>query len=506
VSTTKKLIIGSASRTLLSLSQMAVGFFMLPFLVRNLGDHWYGVWTVIGSTFAYLTMMDLGLSQAIILYLSRYIATKEHDKANAVVNTAIVVYSGISVCVLVLAAVLAFFIDKILGNHADVGLASTVIMILGVSLAIELPFNSFSGIIGAYVRYELLSLTRLIVLLVNTTLTVYFISRGYGILALAFIQLVSCILFNILFYTISKHCFRELKVGRRYFDRSVIGQLTHISAWSFVSNVSYLLKFKLNAIVVSALMSPAAVTHFAVGSRLADYFRDFLFQATNLTTPVLTRYHVLEKEDELRNKLLFLTKINTALAFMGGGVILIVGHAFIATWMGTNYLDAYPILVVLVVAMMFEITIDPSRCALAAMGKNRLIALLEVTEAALNVALSIVLGMLYGPIGVALGTAIPLILMKVFVAPKIVCRLTKTRLPAFYGAIAPIVLMTAGYLGVYGYVAHEYMIRESYLNIVAVGSLAVPLYLLLAYRFFFDPSEIALLKQMLPGRRAAPAV
>jgi hypothetical protein len=34
----------------------------------------------------------------------------------------------------------------------------------------------------------------------------------------------------------------------------------------------------------------------------------------------------------------------------------------------------------------------------------------------------------------------------------------------------------------------------------------VPLYLLLAYRFFFDASEIALLKQMLPGRRAAPAV
>ena len=239
---------------------------------------------------------------------------------------------------------------------------------------------------------------------------------------------------------------------------------------------------------------------------LYDYFRDFLFQATNLTTPILTRYHVLEKEDELRNKLLFLTKINTALAFMGGGVILIVGHAFIATWMGANYLDAYPILVVLVVAMMFEITIDPSRCALAAMGKNRLIALLEMGEAALNVTLSIILGIYYGPIGVALGTAIPLVLMKVFVAPKIVCTLTKTRLPAFYGAIAPIVLMTAVYLAAYGYIAHQYMIRETYLSIIAVGALAVPLYLLLAYRFFFDASEIALLKQMLPGRRAAPAV
>jgi O-antigen/teichoic acid export membrane protein len=505
MSTARKLVIGSASRIVLAVSQMAVGFLMMPFLVRNLGDHWYGVWTVVGSAIAYLTMMDLGLSQAIILYLSRYIATREHDKANAVVNTAMVVYAGISVAVLVIAGVLAFFVNHIVGNHGDVGLAATVIMILGVSLAIELPFNSFSGIIGAYVRYELLSGIRFFVLVVNTALTFYFVGRGYGILALAFIQLVSCILFNILFYTASKYCFRELKVGRKYFDRSVIRDLTHISVWSFVSNVSYLLKFKLNAIVVAFLMSPTAVTHFAVGSRLADYFREFLFQATNLTTPILTKYHVLEKEDELRDKLLFLTKINTALAFMGGGIILIVGHAFIATWMGPNYLDAYPILMVLVCAMMFEVTIDPSRCTMAAMGKNRLVALLEVSEALFNVTLSIILGKLYGPIGVALGTGIPMLIMKVVVSPRIVCRLTKTPLPKFYGVIAPIVAITTAYLGAYAWFAHQYLMHDSYFSILLVAVLAAPVYLLIAWNFFFDASELELIKKMLPGRRTPAA-
>jgi O-antigen/teichoic acid export membrane protein len=502
MSTARRLVIGSASRIVLAVSQMAVGFFMMPFLVKNLGDHWYGVWTVIGSAVAYLTMMDLGLSQAIILYLSRYIATKEHDKANAVVNTAMVVYAGISVCVLVLATVLALFVDHIVSAPGEVGLAATVIMILGVSLAIELPFNSFSGIIGAYVRYELLSAVRFTVLVVNTLLTVYFIAHGYGILALAFIQLTSCILFNILFYTVSKHCFPELRVGRKYFDRSVIGQLTHISVWSFVSNVSYLLKFKLNAIVVAFLMSPTAVTHFAVGSRLADYFREFLFQATNLTVPILTKYHVLDQLDELRKKLLFLTKVNAALAFLGGGVILIVGHAFIATWMGPNYLDAYPILLVLVSAMMFEVTMDAGRCTLGAMGKNRLIALLEVGEAVANVTLSIVLGKIMGPIGVALGTAIPMLLVKLVVAPRIVCTLTKTPLATYYGVIAPIVLTTAAYLGAYAYVVRNYFLHDSYVSVVLVAAIAVPLYALIALKFFFDDSELALIRKMLPGRRA----
>jgi O-antigen/teichoic acid export membrane protein len=501
MSTTKKLLIGSISRLALSVTQMAVGFFMMPFLVRNLGDHWYGVWTVIGSTVAYMTMMDLGLSQAIILYLSRAIATKDHDKANGVVNTAIVIYSGISACVLVIAVLLAVFVDKIIGADENVGLAATVILILGVSLAIELPFNSFSGIIGAYVRYELLSMIRFIVLVVNTTLTVYFVGSGYGILALALIALVSCVLFNVLFYTVSKYCFREMRVGRRWFEKSIVKELTQISAWSFLSNISYLLKFRLNAIIVSIFMGPVAVTHFAVGSRLADYFRDLLFQATNLSMPILTKYHVLEKEDELRNKLLFLTKINAALAFLGGGVILIVGHAFIAAWMGARYLDAYPILAVLVTAMTVEIMIDPSRVTLSAMGKNRLLALLEMSEAAFNVLLSVLLAKLYGGIGVALGTAIPLILMKLIVAPKVVCTLTKTPLAVFYRAISPIILITVGYLAIYGYIAHTYLMTDSYLSVALTGALAVPLYAVMAYRFFFHRSEIDLLRKLLPWNK-----
>jgi len=501
MSTSRKLLIGSVSRTTLSVAQMAVGFFMMPFLVRHLGDHWYGIWTVVGSTVAYLTMMDLGLSQAIILYLSRYISTKEHDKANGVVNTALIIYSGISVFVLLIAAVLAMFIDKIIGAHEDAGIASIVILILGFSLAIELPFNSLSGIVGAYMRYELLSMTRLIVLIANTALTFYFVGHGYGIMALALIQLTSCILFNILFYSISKYCFRELSLGRRYFDKSIVRDLTHISAWSFLSNVSYLLKFRLDAVIISIFLGPAAVTHYAVGSRLADYFRDFLFQATNLSTPILTRYHVLGQESELRDKLRFLTKINAGLAFFGGGMIIIVGQAFIGTWMGNRFLDAYPILVVLICAMTIEVTLDPARCALAAMGKNRFIALLEIADAALNVALSIVLVKFYGSIGAALGTAIPLILLKLMVAPRVVSRLIHMKPGVLYKAIAPIATITVLYLATYGLIVRHYVLEQSYFSVVLVGILGIPPWLGIAWYFFFNRAELKLLRDMLPLKR-----
>ena len=40
---------------------MATAFFMSPFLVRNLGDTWYGLWVLIRSTTGYMSLLDGGL-------------------------------------------------------------------------------------------------------------------------------------------------------------------------------------------------------------------------------------------------------------------------------------------------------------------------------------------------------------------------------------------------------------------------------------------------------------
>ena len=42
-----------------------IAFFLVPFLVRHLGNDAYGVWVLIGSVFAYAMTLQLGLSSAI---------------------------------------------------------------------------------------------------------------------------------------------------------------------------------------------------------------------------------------------------------------------------------------------------------------------------------------------------------------------------------------------------------------------------------------------------------
>jgi O-antigen/teichoic acid export membrane protein len=496
-STGRKLLMGSISRTVLIAAQVAVGFFMMPFLLEHLGNRWYGIWTVLSSLLAYFYLMDVGLGYAVQLYCARYLAQKDYARANSVINTALVIYSVISVVILLLTAVLATAVDRFVGTGQDVNLIALTLLIMGINVALEFPILAFTGIIGAYSRFDLLSYSRLGMLAVTTALTVYFVGRGYGIFAMAMIALVCGRISDLSFFLISKYCFRELKVGLRWFEKSQVRELANYSVWSMLNSISGLIKFKLQPMVIAFFSGPVMVTHYVVGSRLADYFRDLLFQATNLTMPMLARYHVLEQNDQIREKLRFLTKVNTLLAVFGGGLIIIFGRAFIDRWLGPEYPDAYPVLVVLVTAMAVEVMIDPARTTMTAMGKIRFVGVLEMVEALINVALTVVLVRYHGILGAALGMAVPLILLKVLLVPNVLCRQIHMASSQLYRSMVPTVVLTVIYLTAYGWIVSHWFAPTSYPGMFLGAALAVPAFLPLAY-VLFEKHEIAIIRRILP--------
>ena len=51
-----------------------------PFLIRSLGQSEYGLYSLINSVIGYLTILDLGFGNAIIVYTAKYRAQKNMTK------------------------------------------------------------------------------------------------------------------------------------------------------------------------------------------------------------------------------------------------------------------------------------------------------------------------------------------------------------------------------------------------------------------------------------------
>ena len=59
---------------------MLVGLVYTPFLIRKLGQAEYGLYSIVYSVMNYLTVMDMGFGNAIIIYTARYINQNDKEK------------------------------------------------------------------------------------------------------------------------------------------------------------------------------------------------------------------------------------------------------------------------------------------------------------------------------------------------------------------------------------------------------------------------------------------
>lgn len=484
----------SIGRTVISLTQIAIGFLLLPFLLSQLGAHWYGVWTVLGSLVAYFYILDVGLGFAVQIYSARHIATKQYDKANEIVNTALVLYCGLGVIALVVTFTIATLVQRFVDVGSDGSVIALALVLMGANVALEFPANAFTGIIGAFSRFDLLSYSRFSMLLISSAATFYVVKQGYGIVAMALVVLTCGQISNVIYVLLSKYCFRELKVGMKWFRWAQVKELVHFSAWSMLSSVSTMFKFRLQPVTIAMISGPITVSHYAVGSRLSDYFRDILYQATSLTTPVLAKHHALSQSDQIKEKLLFLTKVNTILAVVGGGVIVILGRAFIERWLGADFVSSYSVLVILVCAMAVEIIMDPAKSTLAAVGGIKQVGILELIEAVINVALTIVLVMTYGMIGAAIGTAVPLLLVKLLAVPRTAGLRIGVRAREIYMVIAPATAALGAYLTIYGLALNAFFEPRSYFELIVAGVAPLPIAAIVGYLMMTDREHQIILR------------
>jgi O-antigen/teichoic acid export membrane protein len=488
----------SISRTALAFVGMAITFFMTPFMIRKLGDSWFGVLTLVNTLTGYYYFIDFGLATAVSRFVTLYVTKKDHHNTNVIINTSLMIYLGMAFALCVITIAIASLAGVFVADRSILLTVRIVIIIFGIDLAMEFPFKAFAGIITAYMRYDLLSLSHFGTLLLNTALTVTLLNAGYGIVGIAVIAFFCSQISNIIFYSISKHIYPEMRLSRLYWKRDRIRDLFGYSIWSFVIHLGEMLRFRVDSFVIGGALTVSHVTHFSIGSNLANYLVGLIYRATNFLTPLFTKYHAEENYFEIRHKLLLVTKINAILAFFGGGLVLMVGKAFISRWVGDRYLDAYPVLVVLTCAVILEATQYPSNNVLMAIAKHRYFAIVNIAEGICNLVLSIILVRYLGMLGVALGTLIPLVITRLFIMPFYLAKCVGLQLGKYYSIILGVAGATALYLFAFQLAAKDFIVVPHYAYIVLSCLAAVPAYLVIVFLLFLDASEKVLLRRFFP--------
>jgi O-antigen/teichoic acid export membrane protein len=391
---------------------------LTPILIHSLGDLYYGLWILVASALDYYGVLDLGMRPA----LFRAVAwskgandrTAMHETLLSALAFTVVLGFFVLLLTLLLVPVLPGFF-KLAGPARRI--FPWLMILLGLDVAEAFPARMLGAYLNSLGRFDLYNLAAVLSTIPRAVFVVLAVRSGHGIRAVAGVTLAATIFSLLLHWWLVRRVDRELELDWRLARWSRLRELFRYGSFAFVNNIGNQLRLYTDSIVIARILGAALITPFNVAARLMGYFTQVM---SGIAVPLMGRMSELDgqaRHEDLREYFLRSTRTTALLAVFIGSMLIFDGRQFLRLWVGERFLSSYPLLFVMTVAYLVAFALQSNWIVIMALARHRLLALLNVAEGIANLLLSLYWAKRYGLIGVALGTAAPMLASNVLIYP-----------------------------------------------------------------------------------------
>ncbi len=469
------LLTGAGLRVLALLASAAIGFFLTPFMIHRLGDQLYGLWVLVASFSATYNVLDLGLSSAVGRFAAVAVSRSDYDGMNRYVNTALVIYCGLGAAVLGAAGVLTFWASTFANTPEEIDLLTVLIVIVGTEFALSFPLRAIAGAVGAKLRFDVISGIQIGFRVLSAAITVLVLLAGHGLITLALVGLALGILRGVVWFLAVRRVIPQIRIAPRMATRTAAGALFSFGVFTFIAQVGDMVRFRIDNFVIGGFLGAAAITHYAIGAILVGFYQKTVAAIMGVLNPVFAQLHGQNDLAAMQRTVLLGMRVAVSLAcFIAFGLIA-WGAPFIERWMGPAYLDAYPCLVVLCSALTLAFWQSPSYSAVCGRAQHQGLSLLIAAESVANLICSLIFVRMWGILGVALGTALPMVVVKLTLQPWITCRVMQIPIPRYVWVLSRAVLNAILSLLIPAALTY-WLIRPTYASLLLTGVLSAAAY------------------------------
>lgn len=390
-----------------------VGLLYTPYMLRMMGKSEYGLYSLVASVISYLTILDLGLGNAVVRYTAKFRAEGKQREQYEMFGMFFVLYVIIGAVALLLGSALYFNVDAMFGATMTVEelyKARIMILLLVFNLAFTFPMSIFGSIITAYEHFVFPRAVSIIRILLNTGVMICLLYMGYRAVAMVVVQTVFNVATLLLNYI---YCKRYLKI-RIFFRRFRWGFLQEVaiySFWIFLNVIMDKVYWSTGQFVLGAVVGTAAVAVFAVAIQLQVMYMQFSTAISQLFLPKITGMVATNDDNRSISDLFIRTGriqyIVMALVLSG---FIVFGRQFIVLWAGVGYEDAYIICLLFFFSLLIPMIQNLGITILQARNQMKFRSLLYIFIAMTALALQIVLARRYGGVGCAIAVSGALLL------------------------------------------------------------------------------------------------
>lgn len=382
-----------------------------PVMLHLLGQSEYGLYQLVHSVVAYLSLLSLGFTASYVRFFSRYKANGQEDEISRLNGMFLTVFLVIALIAVLCGSIMTLNIEGIFrtGLTADEYDTARILMMLMVfNLALTFPASVFTCITTAYEKFFFQRLLLVLRNLLNPFLTLPLLIMGYGSIAMVIVTTVitlASLISNIWFACFKLH----VKFVFKGFDFSLLKEIWNFTFFIFLNQIIDQVNWSVDRFLLGRIMGTAAVAVYSLGAQINSMYIMLSTSVSSVFVPRVNRI-VAETNDNDKLSSIFnnVGRIQFIILSLVMTGFIFLGKPFIRFWGGRGYEDAYFVALWLIIPATVPLIQNLGVEIQRAKNKHKARTIVYLCISFTNILLSIPLIQRYGPIGAAIGTAIAL--------------------------------------------------------------------------------------------------
>ena len=471
-----------------------VGLLYTPYMLRMMGQSEYGLYSLVASVIAYLTVLDLGFGNAIVRYTAKFRAEKKTEEQYEMFGMFLLLYLVIGIIAFGIGLGLYFNVGTLFGDTmtaVELDRARIMMLLLVANLAFTFPMSIWGSIIQAYEDFVFQKSLNIFRIILNTAVMICLLHFGYKAVAMVVVQTI----FNVLTLVLNFiYCRRKLNIHIyfrfKHFHWGFLKEVAIYSFWIFLNAIMDRVYWSTGQFVLGAMVGTAAVAVFAIAIQLEGMYMQFSTAISSVFLPKVTAMVATNRSRKEISDLFIRTgRIQyIVLAYILSGFI-IFGRQFIELWAGAGYSDAYIISLLFFIPLTVPLIQNLGITILQARNEMKFRSVLYIIIALVSLAMQIVLTRFFGGIGCAMGVSGALVVGQILIMNVYYQRRQDLDIKTFWKEISkmsiiPIVLIFSSML-----VIRHFFALDSWgkliLGIAAFSLVYIPLF----FRFSMTDDE-----------------
>jgi O-antigen/teichoic acid export membrane protein len=371
-STVSRLLTNGAWNALSTAVSGALAFLLVPLLLGRLGREAYGVWVLIGSLFAYASILHFGLSSAINRQVPVALAKGDDDAIRRTLTTGTAFFTGIGVAVLLATLVLRLWFVQWFNVPASLAPeVERAVLIVGALLAATVALQAFGAALSGYQRYDLSAIARIALLVVRGAVLLWLVRGGAGLVTVAWTFGLTEFGVNAAQLLFGLRLMPRGLLAARWFDRTLLRDMLLYGGNTFLYSTGAVIAYKASEVVVGVLRLPEDVANYAVAATGVLTLSAIVESLSAAIKPAVSDLDARDEAATIRALSLAAQKFALLVILPSTSFLVLMGVDFLRLWTGNDRTEVAVTMALLAVGQAFRLAQQSNFLVLVGKGEHR---------------------------------------------------------------------------------------------------------------------------------------